>query len=255
MKDIIISHRSALSVIRALRLLQSSQKLNNKNTINEDIYKKLPKPIDVAVDTENDFRNSKEFKFHLYPKGLDLKTLTKIKDGVYCVCPEYAVVQLAQILKYEQLFVVVCELCGTYSINENENNFVYQIAPATSILKILNFHNRYVLYNPRYTGIAHVREVLQYANNGSASPMESRMFLKFCGPRKRGFYGCKDLKFNNEVKLSNSASKIAGQKIVVPDISSRKHKVAIEYDSTQFHVNIDRSQKDKLRRDALVHDG
>ena len=48
---------------------------------------------------------------------------------------------------------------------------------------------------------------------------------------------------------------IAGQDYIIPDISCKKKKVAIEYDSAQFHENTERGQRDKRRRDALVKDG
>ena len=85
--------------------------------------------------------------------------------------------------------------------------------------------------------------------------MESRLFIKLCGGRKYGLYECKNLKFNERVPLSSNARKIAGQDFVIPDLSSQKHKVAIEYNSAQFHEEIIQGQKDQRRRDALVHDG
>ena len=97
--------------------------------------------------------------------------------------------------------------------------------------------------------------ICKYAKEQSASPMESRLYIKLCGPRIKGFYECKNIKLNQQVKLSNKAKLIAGQDIVVPDLSCKSKKVAIEYDSAKFHESTTQGQRDKRRRDALVYDG
>ena len=85
--------------------------------------------------------------------------------------------------------------------------------------------------------------------------MESHLYIKLCGPRKYGCYGCENLDFNSKIVLSDEAAKIAGQKYILPDLSSKAKKIAIEYNSAKFHENIERGQKDQRRRDALVYDG
>lgn len=85
--------------------------------------------------------------------------------------------------------------------------------------------------------------------------MESRLYLKLCGPRNRGLYSCRNLKFNQEIEPSSDAKKIAGQNVIKPDISCAEKKVAMEYNSSQHHNDAKQSQKDQRRRDALVHDG
>ncbi len=85
--------------------------------------------------------------------------------------------------------------------------------------------------------------------------MESRLYVKLAGQKSKGLYECKDLRMNKEISLSTDASKISGQHIIKPDISHIRKKVAIEYDSSQFHETTEQGQKDKRRRDALVKDG
>ena len=60
---------------------------------------------------------------------------------------------------------------------------------------------------------------------------------------------------NKSVNISKEAQRIAGQSIIIPDIFNEKKKVAIEYNSSQFHDNFEQGQKDQRRRDALVYDG
>lgn len=100
-----------------------------------------------------------------------------------------------------------------------------------------------------------MKQMCPLLEKNSASPMESRLFAKLCGPRKLGLYGCKNLKFNVPAKVSAEALQIAGQRQIIPDLSCAKKRVAIEYNSTQYHESSIQGQKDQRRRDALVHDG
>lgn len=158
-------------------------------------------------------------------------------------------------LSYTHLSLIALELCGTYSINPQSHEFEKNLTPATTIKRIKNYIKLYEKHNPKFRGKARLYDVLTFIAENSASPMESRLFIKLCGKRKEGFYGCCNLTMNCPVKLSEDAEKIAGQKIVIPDILSKDQKVAIEYNSAQHHESTEQGQKDARRRDALVHDG
>lgn len=158
-------------------------------------------------------------------------------------------------LPYAKLALIALEMCGTYSINTNSNKFVGDLKPITSPNKIIKFIDNYEKLNPRFKGIRKLKDILKFIKGGSASPIESRLFIKLCGSRKEGFYDCRGLTMNEPIRLSYEAAKIAGQAIVIPDILSKKLKVAIEYNSSQFHESNEQGQKDRRRRDALVYDG
>lgn len=82
MNEVIISHISAFSIIRMLRCAKPFKEASTENVLHEDALERLPRPIDVVVDSENKFRNNKDFKFHIYPKGLDLKFNSKVKLSI-----------------------------------------------------------------------------------------------------------------------------------------------------------------------------
>ena len=164
-------------------------------------------------------------------------------------------IQLARTLPYEHLFLVALELCGTYTLCPQNGNFTTDVPPITTPEKLHNYLIKYKRLNYNVRGIDKLTAVCNLVEANSASPMESRLFIKLCGGRKHGLYECKNLKFNERISISSKARKIAGQDFVIPDLSSQKHKVAIEYNSAQFHEDVIQGQKDQRRRDALVHDG
>ena len=166
------------------------------------------------------------------------------------------IINMAASLNYYSLALLVLEFCGNFSISNNaEQGFVSDINPITTVKDIQKFLDAFSKNSRCIRGINNLREVLTFASDNSNSPMESRLFVKLCGPRHKGLYSSKGLKLNSSVRVSETASKIAGQNIITPDISCAKNKVAIEYDSSQFHEESVQGQKDKRRRDALVSEG
>lgn len=256
MNKIIISHRSALSLFRQIRCSKISvENYFSNNLTRTDLLKVLEKPIDIMVESKNNFCKSDIFRYHIQPKEIKRNSLIKLSDTVFCANPELVIIQMVDKLSFEQVFLLISELTGSYSLDEHNKCIETAIPNFTSVAKIQNYEKRLSISNPRYRGCRLLREALRYVADNSASSMESKLYLKLCGSRKRGYYECKNLEFNKKIKLSIAAKKIADQEYVMPDISSCKFKVAIEYDSAQYHTNILQNQKDKARRDALTHDG
>lgn len=88
-----------------------------------------------------------------------------------------------------------------------------------------------------------------------ASFKEAELYIKLCAPKNRGGYGITGFKANEQINLSVQASEILKFQTLRPDLSNKKSKVAIEYDSNAFHDNPNQNEKDKIRAGALLHDG
>ena len=254
MKQITLSHITALTALRHLRI--TSQEFINY--VNNCLINKIstPNKIEIIETNRNKVNNSKYIKCHYMRNKLLSKYTISLNNTIKVTCPELTIIHMASIINYYELALLIHEFCGSFSIVKNgEYSFIGNLEPITNIDKIKKFIQIYTRNNKRTPGIRNLKSILSFAENNSASPMESRLFIKLCGPRFRGMYGCKNLKMNQPVKISNSAKQIAGQELIVPDISSFKYKLAIEYDSNQFHETTEQGQKDKRRRDALVNDG
>lgn len=257
MTEIILCHISALQALRRYRVdgnfnatiseIKELTDSKDKNFNNQKLH--------ILLYDKNLNRKSNAFIYHTAKKSIVKKSHLNIGSKIKCCCPELMLIQLSCVLQFENLCLLILEMCGTYSIDEEQCNFVSEIRPITTIEKIYNFTLRYKNAIPYAKGTKNVLQALKFLKDGSASPMESRLFIKLCGPRTKGFYGCKNLKFNRKIDISIAAQKIAGQNLIIPDIVNLEHKVAIEYDSSKFHENIQQGQKDKRRRDALVYDG
>ena len=186
---------------------------------------------------------------------LPRNSIMNFDDNISIVCPELLLLQMASLLPFLQFCLIAYEFCGTFTIDHNTKNFVNNIEPITNKIKIENFIAKIEKKNKNAKSIKIIKNLLEVLEDGAASPMESRLFLKLCGNRKLGLYGCKNLKFNQNIEMSTQAQKIAGQRIIIPDIVNKQRKVAIEYNSSMFHEDSVQGQKDQKRRDALVYDG
>lgn len=181
--------------------------------------------------------------------------LIKFTDSIYCVKPELLICLLAQTLSYENLAILIHEFCGNYSFATDLHQIKNDIKPLTNVQKISEMVSRLSTGKNYFRGLKNLNEILKFAGDNSRSPMESRLNIKLCGPHRKGCYACQGLRLNVKVELSDEAKMLAGQLSVTPDLCNVEKKIAIEYDSAQFHENEEQGQRDKRRRDALVHDG
>lgn len=187
-----------------------------------------------------------------FPKN----SFIKIDRNLYMPCPELLFYLLATKLDFANLMEIGYELCGTYSISSSyETGFVGGITPLTTPAKILSYLNKLNNLNKYCIRINHAKNVAAQLLKNSASPLESKLGIMLFSSRKDGGFNIKNFESNNIIKISNDAKKICLQSSIKPDFSNKKHKIAIEYDSSKFHDNVAQNQKDKLRINALTHDG
>lgn len=118
--------------------------------------------------------------------------------------PELLLIQLSTILPYPQLALIAFEICGTYAIDPTTRNFMGDLKPATSPDKVKKYIKEYEKLNPRFKGKRKLGSIVSFLEGNSASPMESRLFIKLCGDRKEGFYGCRGLTMNQPIILSEA---------------------------------------------------
>lgn len=186
-----------------------------------------------------------------FPKN----SFIKISENIYCPKPELLFYLLSRTLNYPELMLAGMELCGCYSLVNNEKLLNTNISPLTSSRKIKNYLNKLVQLNYKASHIHRAYKAADNLSENSYSPLESRLYIMLCSPRNKGGYAIRNMKLNQPVCLSSKAQKIAKQNRIYPDISNKNTKVAIEYDSEIYHNNVPQNEKDKLRNNALQSDG
>lgn len=269
MQKIFISHFTALTIIRQLRIEhsylnievadKSEIKLSNitKETFNLTLWDGLDclSKKDVLVNGSSKYHKSNFYNIHSFCGKFPKDSFLEIDNDIYVSSPELLFCQLASCVSFARLMLYGLEICGTFSLKNASNTYVlYGLKPITSVSKIRKFVDSFRKLNPGYRGLEKACDVIKYLVNNSASPQESRLYTALCCPRKIGAFSLSGMQLNQDIKLTKEACKICGSNIVRPDICNIKNKVAIEYESDAFHNNFEQLNHDKRRVDALYHD-
>lgn len=96
---------------------------------------------------------------------------------------------------------------------------------------------------------------LKYIENGSASIMESIVYMFLTLPHLLGGYGLGGAVFNYEIRLEDEAGKHLRQKRCFMDLYYKAAKLAIECESFAFHSRPSEQGKDAIRSAILDRHG
>ena len=160
-------------------------------------------------------------------------------NQVLVPAPEFCFLLLAKDLSLPNLVQIGMELCGHYRmVGALSNSLVrsrrtiYNCDVLTTPERIRDF-----LANVRgFPGISRARRAARYLVSGSASPMETILYLLLCLPRTLGGYGMPAPSLNVKRGVNKSASKFTFARTLVPDLYWSEARLDVEYDSEEFHA-------------------
>jgi hypothetical protein len=141
------------------------------------------------------------------------------------------------------------ELCGTYSLPAHSEPYVAKTQESldkgfVSCEALTNVKKLAGLIS-KLSGIhGHKRAMraLQFVADNSASPMETKLTMFLTLPYRLGGYGLPMPLLNPRIEGSSYRC----------DLFWPKVKLAVEYDSDQFHTGADRIARDSMRRNDLA---
>lgn len=217
----------------------------------------LEEQLDVLVGDPAARRNSSVAQCHVWRDPVVGKSFVKIADGCYMSTPEACFLQLAKRLDYVDLLMVGMELCGTFGIDPREpGGFLsrkWSCTPSTRELL-----QRYAQKATRAHGRAKALRAVRRLANGSASPKEAQLYLLLCLPRCEGGYGLAKPLLNRRVRVVGGEAVVVGEKSDLglaetrrPDLYWRDSKVALEYESDDWHAGAVGLSRDSKRRGDL----
>ena len=99
-------------------------------------------------------------------------------------------------------------------------------------------------------GIETAQKAVKYLTGGSASPMETKLYLLLCLPLQYGGYNLGLPELNPKFDLSPEEMAILRGSTVKPDMLWRKERLVIEYDGRQ-HEDEQQARHDALRKTIL----
>ncbi|HZK02633.1 MAG TPA: hypothetical protein VFC96_07210 [Anaerovoracaceae bacterium] len=197
------------------------------------------KLVDFTVSSRAKYYSRKGCKIHLctseIPKGGVINC-----SGNLVASPELVFLQLASGMDLLNTILLGLQLCSSTPKNKRKS--------ITTKRKLRNFMNKM----SGQPGIKKANRALKYIENGSASIMESLVYMILTLPNSLGGYGLDGIVFNYRVDLENEAVRRLNQRSCYVDIYYKAEKIAVEYDSFAFHNSPKEQGRDAVRS-AILH--
>ncbi len=215
-------------------------------------HPELVLPLHVLVPDADKRKNNKRLACHVCSGPLPVGSFWRIDKNCLVACPELTYLQMASQLPLIKLIELGMELCGTYQPSLEEGGGMLQRCGS---LTTSNKLRRFVERMKHEYGSRKALTALEWVGHGSASPMETFLWMRLCLPVRLGGRGFKPALLNHPVELNAKGKAATGKETLRCDLFFPEHRVAVEYDSTAYHNSSDRIASDSIRRGALECQG
>lgn len=248
-------------------------------------------PVHLMVPSQSMRSSGKAARLHVWSPDLPARSCLRVDDKVLLSGPEFTIIQLCGITtKLEGLLdahvdavqaersvlaelglnerptvdhplrweherrivaaaVVACEFAGTYRLGVSGKGPSYRIAPIMS----MEGFARMAQQVGGSTASARAYTVACLAFDGSASPMETALALMLSLPLDYGGFELQKPWLNASIDVSAHRGAVADCDQVTPDFLWPEERVALEYDSEEFHADDDKGTgRDAVRSNILT---
>ena len=232
------------------------------------------RPADLLVPSRSSRSSGGLARFHSWSAPVPRRSLLDLGDGLLVCGPELVVIQLCMAqgkldalldahasavraeaelvaelgvaekmvvdhpLQWERIrrlvaaTVIACEFAGTYRLPAGEKNVSYRAARLMSGERLAEA----VADVGETPGAYRALRVCDLMLEGSASPMETVLGLMLSLPTEFGGFGLEKPRLNCPVDVSSFRGRLADRDVVTPDFLWPERRVAVEYDSDEFHA-------------------
>jgi hypothetical protein len=203
----------------------------------EDLQRHYDIPHRCFSSTSN-LRNRKTTKTHSaslpLPKGAIVECGEK-----QVASPELVFLQLAGELEFHRLVLLGLQLCSCNPLDPQ--------GALTSTVKL----KRFLKNCEGHVGHKRATTALRYVADGSASIMESLLYMLLTLPNHYGGYGLSGAELNHEIKVPPAMRREPKQDRYYVDLFWGKANIALEYDSYEYHSTIKSWVKDTRKFTVL----
>lgn len=249
------------------------------------------RPVDLMVPTRRTRSSGKTARFHVWSSVLPAGSLLAAGPDLMVSGPELAVIQLcsaqgkldalldshvravraeadvlAQLgvdddpvidhpLEWERIrrlvgaVVVACEFAGTYRLGSGQRPTSFHASPLMGVDSLWHTIDEV----GEASGTRRARRVCDMMVEGSASPMETSLALMLSLPVEFGGFGLERPQLNRALDVSGLRGVAADRDVVTPDFLWPAQRVALEYDSAEFHSGGGRrGRTDAVRANILA---
>lgn len=205
-------------------------------------------PLDLLVADASSRSSSKRVRCRVWNPPVREAYCFDLGDGLALSAPEACYVQMACVVDDLTLMKIGFELCGSYALDEGLRVGFRNRAPLTNTGALRAFVDKMGSAN----GVKRARRCLRYVRDNSASPMETCLALLFGLPAARGGYGLGVPELNVGVSVPAASRAKVGFGRYHCDLFWRDHRIALEYNSREFHLEEQAVARDSARMNDLA---
>ena len=188
----------------------------------------------TVLERKKRLSGTNRVKVHLCELELPSGALVVMK-GRLVASPELLFLEFARLLHIHRLILLGLQLCSHPPGIPAE--------AISSVQKIRTFLTK----TSRHFGHPRAVRAVKYIGDGSASIMESIVYMMLTLPHNLGGYALKGAVFNPEIRLKSESGKYLGQKRCFADLYYQAAKLLVEYESFSFHSKPAEQSKDAMR--------
>lgn len=169
------------------------------------------------------------------------------------VSPELLLVQMSRIATPVELAMLVCELCGLYSVRPGAPlGMTQREHPLTSTERIHDFIRRL----GAVPGVRKLRAALALSFDRSGSPMESKLAARVSWPRSKGGYNVPIISMNQGLEVARVSRNLSRSRVRKPDLlfslpREEKPGICLDYHGDVHHGGT-RPEQDAARMNELL---
>ena len=211
-------------------------------------------PLFILVPDANAKRRVHNVRQRACNYPIPPNSFRRLGKTVFVPCVEFTFLLLARHLDLIELVMAGMEMCGYYRMARapshllfSSSDVVYNCNPLTTPSELSEFIDA----AKGFPGAAKAKRACRYLEAGSASPMETKIYLLMCLPRKLGGYGLPHPRLNVKHPVNAHAANVTHSQTLVPDLYWPDASIDIEYDSEEFHANPESLAKAARRTFAL----
>ena len=229
-------------------ICQTSYKKMSLGYSEELALENCSKPLHLLVPDKRAIHHCVDTVGHVWgsPDQLPDGSAVELGKSVLVASPELTLATLARDeTPVVEFALFASELCGRYASPSFDAASLRRCEPATSISQIERFADRLA----GWRGIAALCSSNPWIVENSASPRETQLALLLGMPSRFGGFGLPRPVMNHVIQLSSEARLLTTLDRYEVDLCWPKQKVAVEYNSDEFHQRDKKS--DAVKANAL----
>lgn len=205
------------------------------------------KSIHVLVSNKNDLHHANRISYSVFSGSLPSQSLCRLDGSMYVTSPKFTFVRLARKMTLMQLVVLGYEMTGSFTPNSVDLRGFSKCDPMFSVKELTAFLDR--LEGVQGSPLA--RQAAKHVIDNAASPREAELAMLLTLPRRLGGYGLPKPRLNYQLDLSAPRGSALNRTSIIVDFAWPESKLALEYDSDQFHTGAEKIAADSERRNDI----